>query len=54
MFQRNGAKEIKDFSEKFLKLRKDLDTAIGLNTNKDVHDISESQTCSVIRRSDLL
>ena len=40
-----STRKIKDYSNKFAKLRRDLDTAIGLDTNKDKHDMSASEIC---------
>ena len=43
-----SAKKIEDFSKKFTKFRKDADAAIGLNTNKEVFDISECQISCMV------
>ena len=50
----DSTRKMKDYSKKFAQLRRDLDTAIGLDTKKDVHDISASKTyCSSVHQSDV-
>ena len=48
-----SAKKIEDFSKKLIKFRKDVDTAIGLNTNKEVLDSSECQISCIISPANL-
>ena len=50
MVEIDSSRKIKAYSEKFTRLRKDLDFVIGLNTNKEVYDISVSQTYCMIPR----
>lgn len=44
----DSAGKIEDFSKNFSTLRKDLDTAIGLNISNEVLDISASHTRTIL------